>query len=216
MIDETLSTEQVKDWREVVPVIRPFYERFFGEPFPEDLDVKMVSFEELKVHGKIIVSTGEISLATDSMAEVAKTLVHELAHYLFENNSGLGVNYSETIKNMPRKTMKQDLLFQEYRIRILRHKFLDECVARTVEAIFISQQGAEKEIEIISKKGVEKIIKRYAKENDSLSLELGLYGLVEDAYVGTFLAYKYQNDPNLWSKLKQLRTLDDLRRLVNG
>ncbi len=36
MTDQSLDTKLVTDWKEVIPVVRPFYERFFGESLPED------------------------------------------------------------------------------------------------------------------------------------------------------------------------------------
>ncbi|PIN80157.1 hypothetical protein COV11_04540 [Candidatus Woesearchaeota archaeon CG10_big_fil_rev_8_21_14_0_10_30_7] len=37
---------------------------------------------------------------------------------------------------------------------------------------------------------------------------------MNSSIVGLYLATKYENDPALWKKLKNLRTLEDLTRLV--
>jgi len=50
MIEEKIIT----DWRELIPLVQPFYERFFEESFPEDLKVALQMSESKPHDGDIM------------------------------------------------------------------------------------------------------------------------------------------------------------------
>lgn len=218
MTDQSLDTKLVTNWKEVLPIVHPFYERFFGEPLPDNLNVEMVPFEELIVYGMSNILTGEMKLAIQSMRELAKTFVHERAHYLFEQSSGLGEKHRQAISSMPVDASKDLSLLCNYVKPFWRQLFLEECIASTVEAVFAFQNSAKsmpEEDKISLKADSNFVIHNYANKYGVKDLE---QGLLERQYivVGAYLGDKYQKDPKLWDKLKQLRTLDDLRNLVNS
>ncbi|MBI5066561.1 hypothetical protein HZA97_10115 [Candidatus Woesearchaeota archaeon] len=219
MNEQTLDTRMVKDWKEVLPVVRPFYEGFFGEKVPEDLSIEMVPFEELVAHGMSNILTGEMKLAIQSMREVAKTFFHERAHYLFEQNSGLGVKHRQNSVSARTGTPEELSFFDNLTLKpFWRHLFLEECVAYTVEAVFAFQNSAKsmpEEDKISLKSDSNFVIDNYVNKYSVKKLREGVEERHECIIIGAYLGDKYKNDPQLWSKLKQLRTLDDLRRLVN-
>ncbi len=218
-MNESLDTKLVTDWREVLPVVTPFYERFFGEKIPEDLDVEMGHFRGNK-KGDCDHFTGKIRLGIYPLDEVADTFIHESTHRLFENESGIGKIHWNDIKKMSCTESYDKALFELYERVMLRNRFLHECVACTVESLFVYSDYRDEEVKelihLVNKSYIKKLIDYYdAPDSNIVELRTGIR--VSSGYmdqVGIYLAAKHRNDSELWSKLKQLRTLDDLKKLV--
>ncbi|MBI5066565.1 hypothetical protein HZA97_10135 [Candidatus Woesearchaeota archaeon] len=226
MINRTTNTEVVKDWREVVPIVEPFYERFTGEEIPNlENIVGLFSEQERSDHPEILgickfnSESKNIKLALCSFEITAHNLFHELLHRAYELEHELTLKYkSAASKNNNCSKDERKKAKKEF------HKiiFLHECVAYAgsfvFNSLFLNNKGEyeDPKYQVFPSIGSA----RQAFLLAELELEKELPGfetrVMYTRQIGVYISAKYQNDPQLWSKLKQLRTLNDLRRLVDG
>ncbi len=210
----------VTDWREVLPIVKPFYERFFGEEMQwGDITLYVMPLDE-ETGGQLNLESGDICINSNIPIEnVPKTFVHELAHKKYEEATGIGMTYAKkTVTRIP-------FLRAHYRKKHSLNLFLHECIAKTVEFLF-----SEEDVILDCKRldgSTTKSIRYTSLDIACSDIEFTeIYGFhykrlpgqltARALFIGKYLATKYENDPNLWSKLKQLRTLDDLKELVEG
>ena len=214
----TLDTKLVTDWCEVLPIVKPFYERFFGEEMLlRDINLHLADLDE-ETAGRTNLESGAIDICLNIPVEdVPKTLVHELAHKKYEEATGIGMFYYEKAKTII------PFLRGHYRRKKDLNWFLHECVAKTVGYLFSGEDivfnckrldgsTTERTMYATLDSALSDInsVERYGFNNKPLNKQLNERAM----FVGKYLAIKYENDPDLWSKLKQLRTLDDLKELV--
>ncbi len=216
-----VTDNRVNDWREVIPVVRPFYERFFDEPFPEDLEERVSIlkwWEEDK--GRCYFETRTFAIREHmSFQLTADTLAHELSHDLYEQEQKLhGATWTKLKKaDSPRKKKiwekkcgVADFISEvvAYAVsELLNYLHFDRSRFKRVEAFAGEYYNG------LSKSAIVNSCVGYCRSRSTENHKDGRYRCAK--FLGAYLAKEHKDNPQLWNKLKQLRTLDDLRRLVN-
>ncbi len=224
----------VTDWREVLPIVKPFYERFFGEEMPE-LEGVVYGPKDLTKPNKLsrgakatlneyfIQGVPKYSLKYDVIGMpdklrcnapidkplIAQILLHELVHrYRKENMTSFEKLQDKILFLVPIKKYYFDLL-------------LEECIATTSEFCFYlsHQRVSYSQDENAKSKAInliEELEEKLDNHKSTDEFDRTLDSATESAIqqVSKYLAIAHHSDPDLWQKLKSLRTINDLKELV--
>ena len=213
----------------ILSSVKPFYNRFFKEEFPPSLELAFVKAigNDSSTIGIFYRHTGKIEIVFNpsNWGEVAGSIVHELTHLNYERETNLLQESNKLLEKLKPKSILSWRNNSRNRdiISIYNNRFLHECVAYCAEHLFLwtfndDGQAYPRTDTELRESAVKSISSHVLKTADHLAnsqLQLAKDNLYTTAAaVGLSLSILYQNDPNLWDKLKNIRSIKDLNKLV--